>query len=120
MAVINVILNAILIPKIGILGAAISTGMSIAIINTVKVFEVKFLLGIIPYNKEYFFILLNLLVICFSSFTTKLYWNNIVSVIIITIVNMGISVFISYKFKRELDKIIIDKIVTKAKTIFAK
>jgi O-antigen/teichoic acid export membrane protein len=120
MAIINIILNAILIPKIGILGAAISTGMSIAIINIIKVFEVKFLLGIIPYNKEYFFILLNLLVICLSSFITKLYWNNIVSVIIITIINMGISVFISYKFKRELDKIVIDKIVTKAKTIFAK
>jgi len=120
MAIINVILNVILIPKIGILGAAISTGMSIAIINTVKVFEVKFLLGIIPYNKEYFFILLNLLVICLSSFITKLYWNNIVSVIIITIINMGISIFVSYKFKRELDKIIINKIVTEARTILAK
>jgi O-antigen/teichoic acid export membrane protein len=120
MAIINVIFNVILIPKIGILGAAISTGMSIAIINIIKICEVKFLLGIIPYNKEYFFILLNLLVICLSSFITKLYWNNIVSVIIITIINMGISIFISYKFKRELDKIVIDKIVTKVKTIFAK
>ena len=120
MAIINIILNAILIPKIGILGAAISTGMSIAIINIIKVFEVKFLLGIIPYNKEYFFILINLLVMCLSSFITKIYWNNVISVILITIVNMGISIFISYKFKRELDKIVIDKIITKAKTIFAK
>ena len=120
MAIINVIFNAILIPKIGILGAALATGISIATINIIKVFQVKFLLGIIPYNKEYFFILLNLLVICLSSFITKLYWNNIVSVIIITVVNMGISIFISYKFKRELDKIVIDKIVTKVKTIFTK
>jgi len=120
MAIINVVFNAILIPKIGILGAALSTGMSITIINIVKIFEVKFLLGIIPYNKEYFFILINLLVMCLSSFITKIYWNNIISVIIITIINMGISMFVSYKFKRELDKIIIDKIVTEARTILAK
>ena len=119
MAIINVIFNAVLIPKIGILGAAISTGISIAIINIIKVLEVKFLLGIIPYNKEYFFILLNLLVICLSSFITKLYWNNIVSVIIITIINMGISIFISYKFKNNLDEIMFEKFKRKMKAIFA-
>lgn len=119
MAIINVIFNAILIPKIGILGAAISTGMSIAIINIVKVFEVKFLLGIIPYNKEYFFILINLLVVCSSSLIIKIYWNNIISVVIITIINMGISIFISYKFKSNLDEIMFGKFKRKMKAIFA-
>jgi len=119
MAIINVIFNAVLIPKIGILGAALSTGMSIAIINIIKVFEVKFLLGIIPYNKEYFFILINLLIMCLSSFITKLYWNNVISVIIITIINMGISIFISYKFKSKLDEIMFKKFKRKMKAIFA-
>jgi len=119
MAIINVIFNAILIPRIGILGAAISTGMSIAIINTIKVFEVKFLLGIIPYNKEYFFILINLLVICLSSFIMKIYWNNVISVILITIINMGISIFISYKFKSKLDEIMFEKFNRKMKAMFA-
>jgi len=117
LAIINIILNAILIPKIGILGAAISTGISIAIINIIKVFEVKFLLGIIPYNKEYFFILINLLVMCLSSFITKIYWNNIISVILITITNMGISIFISYKFKSKLDEIMFNKFKFKLKVI---
>lgn len=119
MAIINVIFNAILIPRIGILGAALATGMSIAIINIVKVFEVKFLLGIIPYNKEYFFILINLLVICLSSFITKIYWNNIISVIIITVINMGISIFISYKFKSNLDEVMFEKFKRKMKIMLA-
>jgi O-antigen/teichoic acid export membrane protein len=120
MAIINVIFNAILIPKIGILGAALSTGISIAIINTVKVFEVKILLGIIPYNKEYFFILINLLVMCLSSFIIKIYWNDIVSVVIITIINMGISIFISYKFKSNLDEIMFNKFKLKLKVMLAR
>jgi O-antigen/teichoic acid export membrane protein len=119
MAIINIIFNAILIPKIGILGAAISTGMSISIVNIVKLFEVKFLLGLIPYNKEYFFILINLLIICLSSFITKIYWNNIISVVIITIINMGISMLISYKFKSNLDEIMFEKFKRKIKAIFA-
>jgi len=120
MAMINIILNAILIPEYGILGAAIATGISITIINIIKVFEVKHLLGIIPYNKEYFLVFFNLLAICFSSLIIKIYWNNIVSIILVTILNMGISIAIAYHFKREIDEIVLNKIVTKAKTIFAK
>jgi len=120
MAVINVILNAILIPKIGILGAALATGISITTINIIKVFQVKFLLGIIPYNKEYFFILINLFLICLSSFITKFYWNNIVSVVIITVINMGLSIFISYKFKSNLDKIMFEKFKFKLKVMLAR
>lgn len=116
-ALINIIFNAILIPKIGILGAAISTGMSIAIINIVKVIEVKILLNVFPYNKEYLYILINLLIICLSSFIIKIYWNNIVSVIIITIINMGISIFISYKFKIKLDEIMFEKFKRKIKVM---
>jgi len=119
MAIINIIFNAILIPKFGILGAAIATGFSIAIINIIKVFQVKILLGIIPYNKEYLSILINLLVICLSSLITKIYWNNIISVIVITIVNTGIFIFISYKFKSKLDEMIFEKFKRKIKVIFA-
>jgi len=120
MAIINIIFNAILIPRFGILGAAIATGISIATINIVKVFEVKFLLGIIPYNKEYYFILINLLAMGLFSFTTKVYWDNIISVIIITIINMGISIFISYKFKSKLDVIMFNKFKLKLKITFAR
>ena len=120
MATMNIILNAVLIPKYGILGAAIATGVSIAVINIVRVFEVKHLLGIIPYNKEYFYIFINLSIICLCSFIVKLYWNNIFSVILVTMMNMGISVGVSYYFKKEIDKIMIDKILAKIKNIAAK
>jgi len=120
MAVINVIFNAILIPKIGILGAALSTGISIAIINIIKVCEVKFLLGIIPYNREYLFLLFNLPVIVFSSFLIKVYWDNILTVFVITVVNIGISIFISYKFKSKLDEIMFNKFKLKLRVMLAR
>ena len=120
MAIINIIFNAILIPKIGILGAAISTGISIAIINIIKVFQVNFLLNIIPYNKEYLSLLFNLPVIFLSSFLIKIYWDNILSVFIITLVNISISIFISYKFKSKLDEIMFEKFKVKIKVMLAR
>jgi len=120
MAIINIIFNAILIPKFGILGAAIATGFSIATINIIKIFQVKFLLNIIPYNKEYFFILIILIVVCLSSLIIKIYWNSIISVILITVINMGISLFISYNFKSNLDDIMFEKFKRKIKLMLIK
>lgn len=120
MAMINVIFNAVLIPKIGILGAVLATGISIAIINIIKVLQVKFLFNIIPYNKEYLFLLFNLSVILLSSFLIKFYWDNILSVFIITAVNIGVSISISYKFKSKLDEIMFEKFKRKIKTMSTK
>lgn len=120
MVIINIILNIVLIPKIGILGAALATGISIAIVNIIKAFQVKILLNLIPYNREYFSILYNLSAITLSSFLIKVYWENILSVFIITAVNIGISILISYKFKSKLDEIMFNKFKLKLKVMLAR
>jgi len=50
---INVLLNLILIPKFGALGAGIATGISIAAINLVRLVEVLWLYRIHPYKVSY-------------------------------------------------------------------
>jgi O-antigen/teichoic acid export membrane protein len=51
---LNLILNLLLIPKYGIIGAAIATSFSIALVNIVSVIEVKFFLNIHPYQLDFF------------------------------------------------------------------
>ena len=53
MVIINFFLNLFLIPRLGINGAAIATGFSIASINLIKVFQVYFLFGLQPYTIKY-------------------------------------------------------------------
>lgn len=53
LGLLNVLLNIWLIQRYGMLGAAAATGISIALINTVRVIEVYFLLGMHPYKCSY-------------------------------------------------------------------
>ncbi len=52
--VLNILLNALLIPKFGIIGAAIATASSIVIINLVMLFQVYQRLGFHPYNIKFY------------------------------------------------------------------
>ena len=51
--VINIILNYFLISAYGVIGAAIATGISIAMVNLVRLFEVFIIYKIQPYNISY-------------------------------------------------------------------
>ncbi|ELZ89064.1 flippase [Haloferax sulfurifontis] len=51
-AVLNLILNFALIPRFGIIGAAISTGFSIALVNVLRVIEVRYYQGLWPYGRD--------------------------------------------------------------------
>ncbi|MCZ2846128.1 MAG: flippase [Candidatus Bathyarchaeota archaeon] len=50
---VNVVLNLILIPKYGILGAATATAFSIILVNVMKLLEICFILGIHPYRIDF-------------------------------------------------------------------
>jgi O-antigen/teichoic acid export membrane protein len=50
---VNFFLNLFLIPRFGINGAAIATGLSIASINLIKAMQVYFLYGLQPYTAKY-------------------------------------------------------------------
>lgn len=49
---LNIILVAVLIPPLGILGAAIGGGLAIILVNLLRVYEVYHLLGIHAYNRK--------------------------------------------------------------------
>lgn len=49
----NIVLNYILIPRYGILGAAMATGTSIAVINLLKLGEVYYFLKVYPYESSF-------------------------------------------------------------------
>jgi O-antigen/teichoic acid export membrane protein len=53
MAIINIVLNYLLIPLYGSYGAAIATGISIATFNLLKLLQVYFYYKIHPYNLQY-------------------------------------------------------------------
>ena len=53
LCIITVIMNLLLIPKYGIIGAAIGTAFSIAIINILRLLEVYFFERIHPYQKSF-------------------------------------------------------------------
>jgi O-antigen/teichoic acid export membrane protein len=109
MAVINIILNYIMIPKYGIMGAAIATAISIASFNLFKLFQVKYYLDIIPFNRKYFHIIINISIISLCTYFIKGVFNNIIIVFFNTALSMLISFIISYLFKDELDEFLFNK-----------
>lgn len=53
LALLNVGLNAWLILEFGLIGAALATGLSIAVVNGIKLLEVRYLLGMTPFSRAY-------------------------------------------------------------------
>lgn len=54
LCIVNIILNYLLIPRFGIMGAAVATGISIAVVNIARLIEVYLILKIHPYKITYF------------------------------------------------------------------
>lgn len=52
MAVVSVVLNAALIPRMGIVGASLGTAVAIVLVNVARLIEGKVLLGIVPYDRS--------------------------------------------------------------------
>lgn len=52
-ALLNLVLNIVLIQVYGIIGAAVATGLSLALLNALRLVEVQHLLGIRPYSWKY-------------------------------------------------------------------
>jgi O-antigen/teichoic acid export membrane protein len=53
MVVVNFILNLVLIPTLGVIGAAIATAFSVATVNGLKLVQVHMLFGLRPHNLKY-------------------------------------------------------------------
>ncbi len=51
MAAVSVALNVYLVPRIGIVGAAVATGAAIVLVNAARLIEGKLLLNVFPYDR---------------------------------------------------------------------
>lgn len=54
MAVVSVVLNVVLVPRMGILGAAVATGAAIVLVNVARLAEGRALLRIVPFDRSSF------------------------------------------------------------------
>ncbi len=119
LVIINIVLNYFLIPRYGNLGAALSTGISIGIINLLLLLDVYILYKIHPYNMSYlqgiisgiiavFFLLFFSSSIPEYSNLTGLVFNSIV------ISSIFIAMFIITGFHNE-DRLLFDALVKKFK-----
>ena len=114
-AIINIVLNYMLIRLYGALGAAIATAFSLALINTIKVVEVYIIYRIHPYNLKYVVILLFGIVEVFvfgfiGHFIGFTYYINLTIYFFMTLAFMGIT--LPFVLNKD-DKILLDKITRK-------
>jgi len=113
--IINIGLNIWLIQAYGILGAALGTGISMIVINIVKLIEVHKLIGMQPYNVKY----VKAMLAGVLSILACLVFNNILRTgtlsWILSIVVLSITYFISLLFlgPEEEDKMLVKQTLIK-------
>lgn len=113
--ILNIILNLTLIPRWGILGAAIATAVSYNIANIIRLIEIYFSLQIHPFNVKF----LRGIVAGLIAITITFFWKNALFVNWHYLINLGLSslfiliIFVIFlflfKFEKE-DKFIFKKI----------
>jgi len=73
--ILNVVLNYIFIPWYGVLGAAVATGFSIAFVNILRLLQVCFFIGVIPYRYSTLRVFVIWLLLSTVLMLTNLYYN---------------------------------------------
>ncbi|MCZ2845869.1 MAG: flippase, partial [Candidatus Bathyarchaeota archaeon] len=113
----NIILNLLLIPKYGILGAAIATAISLGLINMITILEGSLILKMYPYRIDFF---KPLIAGCVSLVALFFYTKHILQNHINFQLFIGVLIFlVLYSITlvllgvREEDKIVLEKIKTK-------
>jgi len=118
--ILNIILNLILIPIFGILGAAIATAISLMLLNVIRVLEVYVFLKIHPFDikflKGIFAAILTIILIfplkyCF--FSNLHYFLNLILTSLAILIFFSFFLFL-FKFEKE-DKFIFEKIKRRLK-----
>jgi len=81
-AVLNIILNILLIPRIGIVGSAVAGMIAIGGINVLKAIEVFYLMNMQPYNFEYYKPIIAGLVLMGYFFLISYFFSGVISTIL--------------------------------------
>src|SRR3972149_2223011 len=90
LVIVNIVLNIVLIPKYGSVGAAIATAISVISINLFRLIEVYIIYQIHPYSKSYIKILVPaiisvLLILCVHLLRVQYMWNAIINILIVSL-----------------------------------
>lgn len=110
MVVVNILLNALLIPKYGLEGAGISTAISLIALNLVYTLQARKHLSIIPLKKKMFNVLLAALVPSLLLILTRKFIEiNFRAIILVGILFLAVYISMLFLFKSfdENDKMII-------------
>ena len=91
--VLNMVLNYILISKMGLIGVAFATGISIIVNNVISIIEVKLILGIFSYDRKY---LGQIVTVSFYNLLFALFINRFFafSNIYISIITFGLLIYL--------------------------
>lgn len=119
LGILNVIFNIIFILNFGLVGAAMATASAIALQNIFKLIQIKYFLGIIPYNKNYYPVILNLILIITIALAANNFYPHLVTFIISTGISTFFSLLIIYKLRDENDQFIINIFINKTKNIIS-
>lgn len=95
LAIINIFLNLVLIPKYGAMGAAIATSFSKVVINILNIIQNKILLKVFPYDIKLIVLMLSGGIIMFLN---KLLYNFLENTQIVTMILIIIFNYIIYGF----------------------
>lgn len=107
--VLNIVLCIVLIPKLGLLGVAISTSTSNILINTLNVIQNKRLFNLFPYGKIHLLLLLVAVPVYFLGIELKQTFgtNYIINIIIVGLFTYFIYFMISFiLYKKDLLKLL--------------
>lgn len=113
MGIMNIILNVVLIPEYGIVGAAAATSVSVSVISIAKVIEVKILMDIFPYDNSYTPVVVGMLLLVTASSIVHSYINSIIYIIPFSIVCVIVMVGLVYAYRDSRDELIIQAVLGK-------
>ncbi len=110
MAALNLGMNIVLIPRMGIVGAAIATSVSTGAVNLIKVVEVKLLMGMMPYNRTYGSVVLGIGVTAGLALLLEPFVVNAIIVAAVTMLNLLVAVAIAYYYRSETDDLVFERV----------
>ncbi len=120
----NIVFNILLIPRYGIIGAAIAAGSATIFVNLFRVVQVKKLLGIFPYDSRYIKGLLASglsIVVLFITrpFMSELHY--ILSILVVSLLTITITILtlVSLRLDKE-DRIILRAVKMRITTFMKK
>jgi len=113
MAVMNIGLNLVLIPRLGITGAAIATAISGGSISLIKVVEVKVLMGIMPYDRTYAPVLLGIAVTATIAWLLRPFVVNAFFVAGVTVLNVAVAIAVGYRFRTADDDLVFSRVASR-------